>query len=152
MLLLKITFLIYLTLNPPFWSYILIITGIFILIKFLHNRNNKINLSLTGFVPLGGYEDVDLITYNKLKWIIQTPNTKYNPNVTYKDIYINPDPYCPKCDGKLKVKENFLWNTFICRDNNCGFKIRARKSKEEMQEDLQEICRRDFKKYSDSIN
>lgn len=134
---LKIPNFIYLLLCIPFcyWAIRKIIKG-------------KINEGISWVIGLNNekYEDIGVIEYNKLLWIIQIDtytkrhtelNLSLNKNKTFQvlmdNIRIKSDPRCSKCGAELYFTQHDLWYTYDCINPKCSFKKRTWQSNDKMK-------------------
>ena len=141
-----------------YWNYIVpyfgkliyvvfLIPIILVFVYYLKKRKNNSG-SLIMSIPLGGYEDLpECYRYKGLDWVVQIPNRRYNfERMSARDIHVRYTPLCPKCGTEISSKKFSKLIYWSCIDPTCDYKNITLSSGSKMRDDVEKLCRRDFKK------
>ena len=127
--------------------YLLLLIPILAIVYYFNKRRSN-SSSLIMTIPLGGYEDLpEHYRYKGLDWVVQIPNRRYTfEGITARDIHVRYSPLCPKCGTEISSKKFSKLNYWSCIDPTCDYKNITLSSGSKMRDDVEKLCRRDFKK------
>lgn len=141
---------------PSYVYFILLLPFIFWIIVYCIRSKMKKGISSWGVfsVPYNGYKIIGGYYYKDLLWEVQVPNNLvipfYEESKYLDEIHIKYPPRCPNCKTELDFSEHWLWYTWECIDESCGFIKRTWNSTDILESNVKKLVKREIEKDLDN--
>lgn len=118
--------------NSPLREIVLALSILLPVLVLVFIRLKTLNQKNVGMftIPIWGFEDIGIIQYENVKWIVMSPREGPPPcrvDTSPQRIQIRTPPRCLKCGTEIEQSHSF-WGGYIWKCVGCGFKKRSQDS------------------------